>query len=231
MNARDDNILRHIGLYRISLRYIIERLFFEGANCGNVIQRLIKQKRIQSRDGFHGSLSYYQLTLSEARRRNLPQDRGRAFGPRALATHLALVGFCCLESTARRRLEEAELRKTLGEIPSGAPHVVQVGDQPCVYRVHVVSSQTRTADIMKHLRAEICATIDSSTLYQWVKAERYGFVLLTDIRSRADALRRAVQRSDFHHQARILCEHSPSPLDVQQVIHDLRKKEEPRRAK
>ena len=227
MEPRDDKILRHIGLYRVSLRYIIERLFFESGNSGNVLQRLMNQKRIQSRTDLRGSLAYYQLTLTEARSRCLPQDRGRAFGPRALTTHLAILWFCGLASAWRRRLEDAELHKTIGDIPSGAPHVAQAGSQPCIFRVHVISSQTRVADVMKRLRAEMCAAADSNTLYQWINAKRYGFALLTDNSSRAEALRGAVQRADLWQKARILCEHTPSPLNVQQVIHDLRKQPPP----
>ncbi|MFH1747362.1 MAG: hypothetical protein ABIG44_10005, partial [Planctomycetota bacterium] len=198
MPSRDDDILDHIGLYRISLRFIIEHRFFEGGNCGNVVQRLIKQKRIQSVDGLPGSLAYYQLTLGEARARSLPQDRGRALGPRALATHLAVLWFCCLPSVPRRRLEVGELEKLFGEVPSGCPHVAQAGSKPRVYRVYLVSSATRTADVIKRLRSEIAAAVRKRPLDTWIAGGRYVFALLTDAVPRAQALARAVQRAELH---------------------------------
>lgn len=59
--TRDDRILDRIGLSSISLRPIIERLFFEGKNCGNVIRRLTKQGKIVSRPGLPSRIRYYQL--------------------------------------------------------------------------------------------------------------------------------------------------------------------------
>ncbi|MBN2562356.1 MAG: hypothetical protein JXQ75_15635 [Phycisphaerae bacterium] len=224
MSSRDDDILDHIGLYRISFRFIIERLFFQGGNCGNVVQRLMKQKRIQSVDGLPGSLAYYQLTLGEARRRSLPQDRGRALGPRALATHLAILWFCSLAPVPRRRLGENELSQLFGEKPSGCPHVAQAGAKPRVYRIHVVSSRTRAADVIKRLRAEIDAAIQSRQLNSWAGSGRYAFALLTDTASRAQAFTRAVQRAKLDQRVRIVCEGVPSPLTIQDAIHDTRER-------
>ena len=224
MSSRDDDILDHIGLYRISFRFVIERLFFQGGNCGNVIQRLMKQKRIQSVDGLPGSLAYYQLTLGEARRRNLPQDRGRALGPRALAMHLAVLWFCRLAPVPRRRLEENELEKLFGETPSGCPHVAQSGSKPCVYRVHLVSSGTRTADVIKRLRTEIDAAARKRPLDAWTAGGRYVFALLTDAVPRAQAFTRAVQRAKLDRRARIVCEGVPSPLTIQDAIQDTRER-------
>jgi hypothetical protein len=222
MPSRDDDMLDHIGLYRISLRSVLERLFFDGGNCGNVIQRLIKQRRIQSMAGLPGSLAYYQLTLGEARRRNVPQDRGRAFGPGALATHLAILWFCCVTSSPRRRLEGAELRDLFGRIPSGCPHVGQGGSKPCVYRVHVVSSRTRPADIIKRLRVEIDNATRDPRLHPWIAGERYAFAVLTDTQARADALDRAIRRAELDRRARVHCQKVPSPLTVQAAIQRLR---------
>ena len=54
---REDNILDHIGRYRITLRAVLERLFFEGASCNNVVQRLVRQGKIRAREkGLAGKL-------------------------------------------------------------------------------------------------------------------------------------------------------------------------------
>ncbi|HUU95648.1 MAG TPA: hypothetical protein VM487_07900 [Phycisphaerae bacterium] len=222
MPSRDDAILTHIGLYRISLRYVIEKLFFDGRNCGNVLQRLIERKRIQSVAGLHGSLRYYQLTLSEARHRNLPQDRGRAFGPRALAAHLAVLWFCCVAPVPRRRLEAAELRELFDRVPSGCPHVGQAGSKPCIHRVYVVNSRTRTADVIKRLRAEIDDAAREPHLGAWIANKRYAFTLLTDSRPRAEALYLAVRRAELPRIARVHSQGVPSPLTVQAAIQDIR---------
>lgn len=229
MRSRDNDILHHVGLYRVSLRYVIEQLFFEGGNCGNVIQRLLNQKRLQSVPGLHGSLRYYQLTLSEARQRNLPQDRGRALGPRALASHMALLWYCFRADVPRRRLEHTELARLFEDLDSGCPHVAEAGARPCVLRVHVVSPKTRTADIIKRLRVEVEADSRTETLTEWVASRRYAYALLVTSRPRADALNRAVHRVDLGKRAQVRCDYVPCPITIYQVIQNAKREPSSRR--
>ena len=48
MNERDDQILNHIGRYTVSIRAVIERLFFAGKDSDHVINRLLTEERIQA---------------------------------------------------------------------------------------------------------------------------------------------------------------------------------------
>ena len=47
MDKRDELILDHIGRYTISIRRIIEDLFFEGGSCGNALDRLVDKQLFQ----------------------------------------------------------------------------------------------------------------------------------------------------------------------------------------
>ncbi len=224
--ARTEAILAHIGLYRISLRVVLEARFFEGRSCGNVIQRLVSQQRLVSRPGLGRSLSYYQLTLSEARRRNLPQDRGRPLGPRALATHLAVLWFTFMRDAKRRRLEDADIAATFGDLPSGCPHVAESKPKKRIFRIHVVSPATRVPDLVKRLRAEIDAARQHPELDKWLSVDRYTFGLLTDpvrVKSIHDGIQAAAQKGRLPRRPPIICEGVPSPATIQEVIRDVKK--------
>ena len=43
--ARDERILAHVGLYHVSLRPLVERLFFAGHDARNVLGRLRAEGR------------------------------------------------------------------------------------------------------------------------------------------------------------------------------------------
>jgi hypothetical protein len=58
MIDRDEKILKHIARYGVSIRAIIEKLFFEDGTCDHVLNRLIKEKRIASEPSIPGGLCY-----------------------------------------------------------------------------------------------------------------------------------------------------------------------------
>ena len=99
---RDDQILRHIGRYHLSIRGAIEKLFFNGGSSDHVMQRLLKDGRLQVVKGaIPGGLSYYQLSLSEARRLGVPDNRAREDKTRVLRKNLGILCFCCLSGDQR----------------------------------------------------------------------------------------------------------------------------------
>lgn len=218
---REEKLLHHIGLYRLSLRRIIERQFFDGGNSGNVIQRLLEDGRIQARDkGFRGRLSYYQLTLPEARRRGLPEERAASFGPQALHTHLAILWFCCASEVRRRRLEDLELEKLFDKAPPGVAHSAEAGRDPCVFRIHTVGPKTKIADLIKRLRGAVAAAPATPTVADWTQKRKYGFAVLAESDARCEAIRRSLQKSGLLSLARIHVERVPGPLTIHEDIHE-----------
>src|SRR3972149_107866 len=93
MEDRDLSILRHVGLYRITLRPVLERLFFAGGSWGAVLQRLRSDGWLQA-GKFPRNVSYYQLTPKAAAYLALPLSRATPFGAQALHKHLAILWFC-----------------------------------------------------------------------------------------------------------------------------------------
>jgi hypothetical protein len=116
MTERDERILNHIGLYRLSLRAVLSKVFFGGkeAACKDVLKRLRDDKLIKSVKGLPDKLKYYQLTRRAALLRGVPENRAVKFGPQAFPEALAVLWFCCMGKRERRRLESDRIEQLLG---------------------------------------------------------------------------------------------------------------------
>ena len=107
---RDEAILRHIGLYRLTIREVLATAF-NLEHPGNVLQRLRDAKLIEQRSkGLPGKVSYYQLTARGAADR-VSLERTKPLGGPALRQHLAVLWFCHLDTGSRTRLEEVDIRR------------------------------------------------------------------------------------------------------------------------
>lgn len=112
---RQLQILNHIGRYQISIRPVLEKLFFkDGGTVNNDLQALAKKGAIQIHKST-GKFSYYQLTVNQTRsaETSFPENRGKPLGERSLHESLAVLWFAAMTDTPRVRLSSEE-RKALG---------------------------------------------------------------------------------------------------------------------
>lgn len=193
---RDERILAHIGLYRVSFRPVISSLFFGGRTPGNVLHRLMAEGRIQSRAGLPNRVRYYQLTPTEAVRRGLPVGRSRPPKPQALQTHLAVLWHCCGMPGApgRRRLDSGDLTTLFG---SGCPpgvFVIEAGKRPRVFRVQVIGPGVRVGRAVKALRRRIERLRRHQAVGPWIRNRQFGFLILTDSEAKCARVREVITR-------------------------------------
>lgn len=218
--TRDDRILDHIGLYRLSIRPIIERLFFGGKNSGNVIQRLLEQKRIQTREGLPRRMRYYQLSANEATNRGIPVYRTQPFGSQALNQHLAALWFCNMGSQPRHLLEKQDLEKRFPEdLPPGTYCIERSPDGHRLYRIRTGSSDADDTSLVRWLRHEIAASSKSEALSQPMTTRQFGFGLLVDTTTRVTALQQTIEESGLAEDAFIFIEFAPSHLTLHTALH------------
>lgn len=213
MTTRDEQILAHIGLYRLTFRRVLSVLFFEGRTPGNVLRRLLDEGRVQARGGLPDRLRYYQLTPTEARRRGLPIARSRPLKPQAFQTHLGVLWFCCMihpqQGTPRRRLDREELRKLFGPgFPKG-PHCLEGGERPCVWRVHATGTHTDDAALVKLLTRRTEALLKHETLGAWIRTRRYAVALLADTEGRWRRLLEVTTHHGLDRRTKVVVEYGP----------------------
>lgn len=219
--SRDDRILQHIGLYRVTLRPILAHAFFEGRNPGNVIQRLVAEGRIQQRGGLPGRLSYYQLTIAEARARGLPEARARPPRGQAFAAHLGALWHCLISQTSRRRLENHELHQLFRVRVPGGPHCIEVGTNPKIVRLQNIAPQASLPTAVRMLRRRIERLRESTVLGPWVRNRQYCIAMLADDPGRVERLRRTLHEQGLTGRAEVEVWHAPSAAGLPSAFQRL----------
>lgn len=223
MQDRDDRILKHIGLYRVSLRGVVEELFFDGESCDHVLQRLQEAGRIQAVKGLPDNLSYYQLTLSETRSRGIPKHRADPRGER-LSEDLAVLWFGCMGPRPRPRLERKPLDSVFGRGPGmGKPHCRDKvsADHQVIYRLRAAGPETDDGRLLRDLDWWIRAALSHPKLAPYVLEKLYGFTILVEDPDRAARLAQLLKKREPL-GALVLIEEVPGPQRLAPALRKLK---------
>lgn len=228
MEERDAKILRHVGRYRLTLRVVLDHLFFDpsSSGCGNVITRLLRNRLLRARDGLPQKRVYYQLTERGTASVGVPATRAEPIGAQAFREALAVLWHCHLaelpDGVAKRtRLEPSELEELFGRpVGSGPqPHVLEhrSGDH-CLFRVTAPSPSTKTANILRGARHWHSRAVAVPEFEPWLRAGKYAFLVLVE-RERVSEIRRAAKRADLSPSVIV----SPVPgINIERDLHDRR---------
>lgn len=197
MNERDELILKHIGKYGLSIRAVIEKLFFGGATSDHVVSRLVKEGRIVTSNSIPGGLSYYRLSLSEARARGVPEHRARPKKGAALRLALQVLWFCCMSDKNRNRLERKKVGEAFGNGDgSGKPHCGESeGEHSLVYRIYAPGPNSRDDYLLKCLRSDAEKGLERDELRSWIEARAFSFAILVETPERKERLKRMISKT------------------------------------
>lgn len=224
MDNRDELILDHIGRYTISIRRIIEDLFFEGGSCGNALDRLAEKQLIQRVPKvLQGNYSYYQLTPKGAKSRGLPPNKATPKGELALSQNLAALWFCCKGSLWRKRLSDQEL-ETLFGAPEGGNviHVAQndSDEHTTVFRLFVPGENTQVKrGYARTVRKSAYEAMKDRRLLPWIERSTYRFAVLVHSAVRKDELQRLIRLEDFP-RLPVHIEIAPTPSTLPTFLPD-----------
>lgn len=217
MTERDIEILTHVSRYRLTIRQVLDRLFFPGgASSKNVLQRLLDEKRLQSRRFSSTGLSYYQLTLRQAREFSCPENRAKSFGAAALHENLAVLWHCLLNGRDLIRLENNEIEDQLG-FPLQIP-VVHDPRTNTLSLIHVPGSLTGddyTASKFKRLSIRIAASEKSKQLLSDGKLD---YAVLVETPERQASIDHYLSHAGFPTTPPILISLAPSPVTLQSFL-------------
>jgi hypothetical protein len=202
MDDRDALILDHIGRYTISIRNVIEDLFFDGASCGNALTRLADAGLVQRvPKALPGNYSYYQLTAKGAKSRGLPPNKATAKRETAIAQNLAALWFCCKSPFWRKRLNDGELDILFGAPEGGNLIYVaqnEQDEQTTVFRLFIPGDQTSVKRAYaRTLRTAAFESLEDKHLRPWIERGTYRFAILLHNTFRKDELERGLQRENL----------------------------------
>lgn len=221
MEERDEQILTHVARYTISLRKVIETLFFDGMSANNKINRLVKENLLQrSSQAFEGNYTYYQLTKKGCGVLGMAPNKARPKDERGLAQDLGALWFACMGEVSRKRLSNEELRTLFGAPKGGnVIHVAQAGadDETVVFRLFIPGETTRAKPFIATVKKAAHEAIGDEKLLRWIERGSYRFaVLVHDERKKAE-VRKGIEEEEFP-DVRIHLDVVPTPTTLRQFI-------------
>lgn len=199
MEEIDLQILHHIGRNTITLRKVLQVLFFEGRSPQTAIDRLQTRGYITTIErGLPGNFSYYQLKKKGAALVNVSENRAKPKEPKGLAQDIAALWFSCMGDQPRKRLTDGELQTLFGA-PKGSNiiYIAEAGDDPTVFRMFIPEADTnleRYVTTLKRAAHEICS---DDKLIRWVERGTLQIAVLLTNEGRIEKLTELIRGNEF----------------------------------
>ena len=210
-----ERILRHIARYALSLRPVLDGLFYDGRTngCESDLSQLREQKLITTVENAVADpeeprtrFSYYQLTKAGAKAVGASEYRGKSQGGQAVARSLAFLWFCCVKKPRRHRIIGTELAAIFGEqifVSDGGkkPRLLLPGfhclDKTAAsYRVlHLYAPKTSVADTTVELNKRLHDIRQLPVVNQAIVDRQYAFAVLAETIPQRDALRANLEKT------------------------------------
>jgi len=189
-------VLRHIARYRLTIRPVLDRKFFNGKQGAshNVIQELLRSALISQHS--IGSFSYYQLTPAAALELGVQATMIKSPGSK-LRDYLAILWYCHMLKPSRELLPPDKLKQYFPSARLQAPHCIEptkAGKPHCLYRVRLAGQNVSDWSLIKDLREYIQKASDPySEIRPLLLRRLYGFAVLCHDQARATKLKKTVQ--------------------------------------
>jgi len=220
MTPRDEQILRHVARHRLSIRPVLQRLFFKSPDAaGNVIARLLKAGLLES-SKFPDGFSYYQLTDEGAK------AIGLAEAPRVRDEHgahaaLATLWFCAMDEGPRLLLTDAEEKELLGVNAPGAMHCIQpAGEWSVLHEIYVPGAGTSEENVLDRLKKRIELRRKDPLLRDWIASRNLGFAVLVEKEDRRAVLKNRIGKAELRRFTSVVVELAPGPATLRAFLHD-----------
>jgi hypothetical protein len=215
MEDVDLRILHHIGRYTLTLRRVIQVLFFDGGNPQTALYRLERNGYIQTvQRGLPGNFSYYQLKKKGAAAINVSENKAKPKELKGLAQDLAALWFSCMDNPNRKRLLDNELRTLFGASKGGnVIHVAQSEDEPTVFRLFIPEADSSLERYVTTLKRAAHAACADERLIRWIERGTYQFGVLLSNEDRKRKLAELIRADDFPDLLVHLAV-APSPRDL-----------------
>ena len=231
ITQRDEAILRHIARHRLSIREVLQELFFKSEDaCGSCVAKLLKTTKERgplidsakfTTDG--NSYSYYQLTEDGARAVGL-KEPPRVNDERSAHAALAALWFCHMVEKTKLLLTEAEEQKLLGAAPEGVRHCIQPdGDWSVLHELYVPAPHTKEEDVIDRIRKRIDERRKVPVFREWIASRNLGFAVLVEREERRDTLRSRIGKADLRRFTSVIVELAPGASTLRSFI-DARKR-------
>lgn len=227
ITPKREAILRHVARYGLTLRPVLDRIFFADSerDCESDLTELRKQRLLSVaanavRESKYAktAYSYYYLTRQATALLGVSDNLAKQPGPEAVPQRLAFLWHCCMSKHRSHRLGTKEVSEVLygiggdGQIQSGAQvpngyHCISlVGD----YRLlNVYAPQTTVTEITSQLRKRVTGARAIPAVDTAIKQRQYGFLVLVESKALEEQVWEQTQELAKRLKAKFLVHKSP----------------------
>lgn len=229
LGARDLALLRHIGLYRLTIKETAAAaLGFENAPRAGTALSALERYGFLSSGTLPGDHRFFTLSARGAALAGVPKERGEPLGSAALSTHLSVLWFCTLSERRRYRLEPEELRELFAaDAPfHNIPHLVS--DElagRCILRVCEASGQAGHA--IRSIRQHLHRAGEKPKLHSAMQAGAYRLLVLAETPEKCQHLNMLLKRDDeddTRSLSNVAVRHAPSVRTLSEALAQLKPK-------
>lgn len=213
VTSKQQAILLHVARYGISLRPVLNRLFYPGSqeDCDFDLKQLREEDLLkvvpsavpESLDP-RSKYSYYHLTRKACGMVGAPDSKGKKPGGFALRRGLAILWFCCMGKNRGHRLNQSELERIFAmperndvqeraaKLFSGFHCIVQGSQSLQVHNVYATEANDR--DTLSELKRRVEDARRLAAVAQAIQSKQYVFTLLVETQARRDELRNEIAK-------------------------------------
>ena len=220
MTPRDEEILRHIARHRLTIRPVLQQLFFKSPDAaGNVIARLMKAGLLES-SKFPDGYSYYQLTDEGAQAIGL-DETPRVRDERGAHGALAALWFCHMTDKRKLLLTAGEEEKLLGATAEGVRHCIEPANEWSVlHELYVPGPGTDEKNVVDRIHKRIEERREVPVFRDWIASRNLGIAVLVEKEERRDTLKARIGKAELRRFTSVVVELAPGPATLRDFLHD-----------
>jgi hypothetical protein len=201
LTERDQEILEHVGTYRLTTREAVHRLWFDDSNINavsKVLSKLVASGYLARHDlyGPGDSRAYYTYGLRSAGRFVISRKRCQPLGPQALISNFGMLGFCLYGKERRRRLSVREVHQKgenlLAKKLDSSRYFVQV--QSRQLGLMVVDHGGSVPHLGRKCEQEVARRLRMDSFKQLIDTKRFVLGIATPTQVKADAIKSSMLR-------------------------------------
>lgn len=201
MTPRQTAILKHISRYGLTLRPVLDRLFFNGVErgCEKDIAALRKLKMLSvvenavpDPENEHIRLSYYLLTRPATKILGVPSTRANKPGSESFPRNLAILWFCCMRKSLSHRLEKSELAELFADEnpPIKVPYLHCLVSNGKHRLLNIYVPGTSVPEAKRQLKNHLEEVQEIPRIAEAIREQQYGFIVLVESAELRDVLRK-----------------------------------------
>lgn len=198
---RDQEILEHVGTYRLTTREAVHKLWFDDSHINAVTKVLTKLTASGhlSRHDLYGpgeSRAYFTFGSRATRHYDISKKRCEPLGPQALVSNFGMLGFCLFGKEQRRRLPVREMHERganlLAKKLDSSRYFLQIESRQI--GLMVVDHGGSISHLVRKCELEVKRRLRIDAFKQLMEGSRFLLGIAAPTESKADGIKSALLR-------------------------------------